>query len=49
MNAPKHGGCADCKDRSERLLTSVVDPTTGGKTSRAVCSKCLPKYPESKR
>lgn len=45
---PKHGGCADCGSTADAILTSVTDPTKHLQ-SKAVCSKCLPNYPEGRR
>lgn len=47
-SAPKHGGCSDCGSKADPILTSVID-TAGVLQSKAVCSKCLPKYPEGCR
>lgn len=44
---PKHGGCSDCGSKADLILTSVTDPTKALQ-SKAVCSKCLPKYPEGR-
>lgn len=48
MTSPtvKHGGCADCGTKDEPILTSV---TVGVAQSKAVCSRCLPKYPDGVR
>lgn len=40
----KHGGCADCGSKAESILTSIMHVSEKG-YSKAVCSKCLPNYP----
>ena len=44
MDTIKHGGCKDCGDRTEPVLTSIPDNSgKGGAFSKCVCSKCLRK------
>lgn len=42
----KHGGCADCGSKADPILTSV---SVAFAESKAVCSRCLPKYPNGVR
>ncbi|WP_289141494.1 hypothetical protein [uncultured Brevibacillus sp.] len=43
MEGVKHGGCAECGNTDQQILTSIAPVKPGQMTGAALCDKCLAK------